>query len=92
MTHWVGVIIYVVIEFEYIYSVIIPDSKTVKYLYEKGDYQHFTTKLLNIDWSQAFEGTYVSWWDVVCFRAKYVYLLDKYVPSQCFSGSNVTPQ
>jgi len=37
-----------------------PTPKTVKYLYNNGEYQHFNTELLNFDWDHAFDGTYVS--------------------------------
>ena len=42
------------LEFKYVYSVIIPVSKTVRYLCNKGEYQCFNTKLLDFNWDLAF--------------------------------------
>ena len=37
---------HIVMEYEYIYSIRIPESKNSKYLYEKGDYQSFNEELM----------------------------------------------
>ena len=66
LTLWLFVTDHLVLEFEFVYSVIIPDTKTVKYLYNNGEYQHFNTELFNFDWDHAFDGKTVDeMWSVL---------------------------
>ena len=45
-----------VMEYEYLYSVNVSESKNSRYLYESGDYQNFNEELLDIDWDCLFTG------------------------------------
>ena len=45
-----------VMEYEYLYSVDVSESRDSRYLYENGDYQNFNEELLDIDWDCLFMG------------------------------------
>ena len=68
-------------EYEYIYSIRIPESKNSKYLYEKGDYQSFNEELMCTDWDQLFTNMSIEeMWAI--FHARYMSLLNKYIPTR----------
>ena len=71
------------LELGYVYSVIISISKTVRNLYNKGEYQCFNTELLTFNWDHDAFDDEVMW---SFFHAKYVHLSNKHVPTQCCSG------
>ena len=72
---------HIVMEYEYIYSIRIPESKNSKYLYEKGDYQSFNEELMCTDWDQLFTNMSIEeMW--ASFHARYLSLLNKYIPTQ----------
>jgi len=82
---------HIVMKYEYIYSVRVPESKNTKYLYERGDYQAFNDELLDIDWDHLFIGKSVEemWAD---FHARYISLLNEYVTIKTCSEFNRAPQ
>ena len=45
-----------VMEYEYLYSVDVSESRDSRYLYENGDYQSFNEELLDINWDCLFMG------------------------------------
>ena len=47
---------HVVMEYEYLYSVDISESRNSRYLYESGDYHNFNEELLDIDWDGLLTG------------------------------------
>ena len=72
---------HIVMEYEYVYSISVPESKNNKYLYEKGDYQSFNEELMYTDWDQLFTNMSIEeMW--ASFHARYMSLLNKYIPTQ----------
>ena len=72
---------HIVMEYDCIYSIRIPESKNSKYLYEKGDYQSFNEELMCTDWDQLFTNMSIEeMW--ASFHARYMSLLNKYIPTR----------
>ena len=82
---------HVVMEYEYLYSVDISESRNSRYLYESGDYHNFNEELLDIDWDGLLTGMSVEdMW--ATFHARYIALLKRYVPITVYSESCNVPQ
>jgi len=84
---------HIVMEYDYIYFVRVSESKNTKYLYERGDYQAFNDELLDIDLDHLFTDKSVKeMWADFEFHARYILLLNKYVPIKTCSEFNGVPQ
>ena len=69
---------HILMEFNYICSVSLVETVSVKYQYEFGNYQEFCAELESTSWNDLFADLSVeSMW--ACFYSRFKVLLDKYI-------------
>ena len=76
-------------EFDYVCSVSLVETISVKYQYELGNYQKFCTEHETVSWNNLFAELSVdNMW--TSFSSRFKVLLDKYIPVSSTAPSNTS--
>ena len=76
-------------EFDYVCSVSLVETISVKYQYELGNYQKFCAEHETVSWNDLFAELSVdNMW--TCFYSRFKVLLDKYIPVSSTASSNTS--